>query len=208
MQKIPNWMLIAAVALAVVTVFVLAQPRQMAPRAVEVPYSEFKRLAGEGALSQVTFRGNAVQATLVEAQEVGALGRSAGAVASRVPDLGDPELLPLLESKNVMILSLPSEDDGPFSWLVSLLPWILILGVYLWFWNRMQKGMMGRLGGRDISDFLSGSATKEEKRDEKVTFDDVAGQENAKREVSELVDFLTDPDRYTRLGPNRRAGFS
>ena len=44
MQKIPNWMLIAAVALTVVMVLVLAQPRQMAPQAVEVPYSEFKRL--------------------------------------------------------------------------------------------------------------------------------------------------------------------
>ena len=52
----------------------------------------------------------------------------------------------------------------------------------------------------DTSDFLSGSARREEKSRKKVSFDDVAGQENAKREVSELVDFLKSPDRYRNLG--------
>jgi cell division protease FtsH len=100
----------------------------------------------------------------------------------------------------VEIKSLPEAKAGPFDWLIGLLPWILLLGVYFWFWNRMQRNISGRFGGRDFGEFLSGSARREEKDAPRVTFDDVAGQEAAKREVSELVDFLRDPERYRRLG--------
>jgi cell division protease FtsH len=60
--------------------------------------------------------------------------------------------------------------------------------------------MGGAFGGRGVEDFLTGSARKEGKSGEKITFAYVAGQENAKREVAELVDFLRDPAKYTRLG--------
>ena len=78
--------------------------------------------------------------------------------------------------------------------------WLVIFGVYFWFWNRMQKNMVGRFGGRDIGDFLAGSAQAETKDERQVTFDDVAGQENAKREVAELIDFLKEPERFRALG--------
>ena len=64
----------------------------------------------------------------------------------------------------------------------------------------MQRNIAGRFGGRDFGEFLAGSARREEKGEPKVTFDDVAGQDNAKREVAELVDFLRDPERYRRMG--------
>ena len=200
MNKIPSWVLVTVAALAVFLVLFVGLPEQTPRRVADVSYSEFKQLAADNALSKVTFRGNSVTANLNQAQPVGALGQTATEVRSRVPDLGDPELLPLLEDKGVEIRSLPSEGEGPLRWLYGLAPWLLLIGIYLWFWNRMQKGMLGRFGGRDIPDFLSGSAKKEEKRSDKVTFDDVAGQDNAKREVSELVDFLRDPTLYTRLG--------
>ncbi len=200
MKKIPNWLLVTVATLAVFLVLFVGWPERSPRRVADVSYSEFKQLAADGELSQITFRGNAVNATLAEARPVGPLGHTAAEVRSRVPDLGDPELLPLLEEKGVVIRSLRSEGDGPLNLLYGMMPWLLLIGIYLWFWNRMQKGMLGRFGGRDIPDFLAGSATKEEKRSKKVTFDDVAGQDNAKREVSELVDFLKDPARYTRLG--------
>jgi cell division protease FtsH len=92
----------------------------------------------------------------------------------------------------------PREEGG--NWLVSLLPWLIFLGIYFWFWHRMQNNLAGRFGGRDPSDFLAGSASREVKRKQRVTFADVAGQESAKREVAELVDFLRNPERYQRLG--------
>ncbi len=200
MNKIPSWVLITVAALAVFLVLFVGFPEETQRRVADVSYSEFKQLAVDSAISKVTFRGGSVTASLTEAQPVGALGQTVAEIRSRVPDLGDPELLPLLEDKGVEIRSLPSEGEGPLRWLYGLAPWLLLIGIYLWFWNRMQKGMLGRFGGRDIPDFLSGSAKKEEKRSDKVTFDDVAGQDNAKREVSELVDFLREPTRYTQLG--------
>jgi cell division protease FtsH len=83
---------------------------------------------------------------------------------------------------------------------MGLLPWLLLIGVYWWFWSRTYSNLAGRLGGRDVGDFLAGSAKTVKGGAPKVRFADVAGQDNAKREVAELVDVLRDPQRYTRLG--------
>jgi cell division protease FtsH len=80
------------------------------------------------------------------------------------------------------------------------LPWVFLFALYFWFWNRMQHNVTGRFGGRSPTDFLSGSAREERESKRRVTFDDVAGQDNAKREIAELVDFLRDPERYRKLG--------
>ncbi|MGF1611652.1 MAG: ATP-dependent zinc metalloprotease FtsH [Kiloniellales bacterium] len=173
---------------------------------VELSYSDFKSLATDGELLSVELREDKATATLKRAMPLGPQGQESSKVQTRVPAMGDPELLPLLESHNVEVRSLPG-SDGEGRWVYGLLPWLLLIGFYFWFWNRMQKNMMGRLGGgRDVSDFLVGTARREEKRARKITFDDVAGQENAKREVSELVDFLRNPERYTRLGAESPRG--
>src|SRR5690606_11817824 len=128
-------------------------------------------------------------------------GEGAGTrrVQANLPPLDDPELMPLIEASGAVV-TVEAIRDGDDSWLLSLLPWLIFLGIYLWFWRRMQSNMAGRFGGRDPAEFLAGSASREEKRGKRVTFADVAGQENAKREVAELVDFLRDPERYRRLG--------
>jgi cell division protease FtsH len=77
----------------------------------------------------------------------------------------------------------------------------LFLGIYWWFWRRTFRNIAGGLDGLGGAGGILRSPRHEKTIDvPKVTFKDVAGQDNAKREVSELVDFLRDPDRYTRLG--------
>ncbi|MDJ0983564.1 MAG: hypothetical protein QNI94_18215, partial [Kiloniellales bacterium] len=105
-------MLVTVAALAVFLVLFVGLPEQTPRRVADVSYSEFKQLAADNALSKVTFRGKSVTASLAQAQPIGALGQTAAEVRSRVPDLGDPELLPLLEDKGVEIRSLPSEGEG------------------------------------------------------------------------------------------------
>ncbi|MDX1401418.1 MAG: ATP-dependent zinc metalloprotease FtsH, partial [Kiloniellales bacterium] len=117
---------------------------------------------------------------------------------SRIPETGDSEFLRLVEEKEVILRSLPISDKG--NWIVTLLPWIILFGLYFWFWNRMQRNVTGHFGGRTPDSFLAGSAREEKEAGPKVTFDDVAGQDNAKREVAELADFLRDPARYRELG--------
>jgi cell division protease FtsH len=166
----------------------------------EVPYSEFKQLVADGEVDQVTLSGDEATVVFKRALPVGPEGISSERATTRIPAIGDPDLLPALEAQDVKITSLPDKQDGASRWLAGFLPWIILLAVYLWFWNRMQRNISGRFGGRDIGDFLAGSASREEKGAPKVTFDDVAGQDNAKREVTELVDFLRDPERYRRMG--------
>jgi cell division protease FtsH len=98
----------------------------------------------------------------------------------------------------VVIRSKPESGTG--GWLLGILPWVFLFALYFWFWNRMQHNVTGRFGGRSPTDFLSGSAREERESKRRVTFDDVAGQDNAKREIAELVDFLRDPERYRKLG--------
>ncbi len=170
-----------------------AQPPPQAP--TEVAYSEFKQLLRDRRVAAVSLAEHSATASVKPAG--GGDGREL--IRVNLPALSDPELMPLIESSGAVVsVETPREEDG--NWLVSLLPWLIFLGIYFWFWHRMQSNLTGRFGGRDPSDFLAGSADREVKRKQRVTFADVAGQESAKREVAELVDFLRDPARYQRLG--------
>ena len=199
MNKLPNWVIPTLIGLIFLTGLLVSWSAPPPTKVVGVPYSTFKALVEDDAVAKVTFQGRTLLVDLSRPMSLGEPPRDVTRVQSEVPSVGDAEILPLLEQKNIAIQSTEEPDSG-YGWLGSLLPWILLFGVYFWFWNRMQRNMMGHFGGRDASDFLSGAATREEKGAKKVGFKDVAGQENAKREVSELVDFLRDPDRYRKLG--------
>ncbi len=199
MNRTPSWLLAALVgAVVLLTLFYGAQQAEIESGAA-VTYSQFKSLVSTGKVAKVALRGNEATAELTQPQVVGDTATAVRQIRTRLPEVGDPTLLPHLEEFGVEIENLPGADGG-LGWFSALLPWLFFLGLYFWFWSRMQKNMVGRLGGRDLGDFLSGSAKKEEKGQKKVTFADVAGQDNAKKEVSELVDFLRTPERYRKLG--------
>lgn len=116
------------------------------------------------------------------------------------PSQGDPDLLPLLEEMQVEITA---EEPAGVSILSYILPWIIVLAVYLWLQRRMMGNIAGDPGGM-TGKILGGRFAKPAgESDQKITFDDVAGQDQAKREVAELVDFLREPDRFEKV---RRAG--
>ena len=172
-----------------------------APR--EIAYSEFKALVQAGEIESVWLKGELVAATLRRARTLSPGAKPVTRIRVRVPAMGDPALLPALEKAKVKITAAPAEESSALSRiLIGLLPWVLIIVVYIWLWrgmfNRMGGGGLG--GSGDVKRFLEGPTTKEAKAGKRVTFDDVAGQESAKRDVAELVDYLRDPERYTRLG--------
>ncbi|MEQ8356785.1 MAG: ATP-dependent zinc metalloprotease FtsH [Kiloniellaceae bacterium] len=200
MKDISKWWPIFLVGLALLA-FSYSM-RQAAPPSApptEIAYSEFKQLLRDRRVAEILLSAKTATATVRSAggTQDDAAGHSS--VLVNLPDLDDPELMPLIESSGaVMTVKAVQEEGG--SWLLSLLPWLVFLGIYLWFWHRMQSNLAGRFGGRDPSEFLAGSSGKELKRRKRTTFDDVAGQDGAKREVAELVDFLRDPARYRDLG--------
>ncbi len=107
----------------------------------------------------------------------------------------DPGLISTLRSRNVSIsVKPPAESPWYMSILVSWFPMIVLIGVWIFFMRQMQAG-----GGKALS-FGKSRARLLSDQSEKVTFADVAGIDEAKEELSEIVDFLKEPKRYTRLG--------
>ena len=202
MGKWPKWLPTAAL-FAIVALLLIFAGVQMPARTgtVEIPYTTFKTLVAGIMVKEVTLRGETIWGELTKPEPLGPRGEQVTRFQTQVPSFGDPKLLPLLESHGVLVKIESTEEHRGWSLLVGLLPWLLFLGIYWWFWRRMYRNMAGGLGGRGgVGKFLEGSATEEVKEPPKVTFDDVAGQESAKAEVAELVDFLREPEKYTELG--------
>lgn len=148
-----------------------------------VPYSQFKKLVEQGAINQVSIGG----------MNVKGLDRTNGVlfIAKRVPDAG---LVPLLDKKNISYEAV-SESNWFLDILLSwVLPVFIFFGIWMFLANRMQKNMGGGILGIGSAKKLINSEKP------KVRFDDVAGVEEAKDEVMEIVDFLKYPEKYINLG--------
>ena len=107
----------------------------------------------------------------------------------------DSDLIKILRNKGVAILAKPpNESPWYMSVLVSWFPMLILIGVWVFFMRQMQSG-----GGKALS-FGKSRARLVSDPSEKVTFDDVAGIDEAKEELGEIVEFLRDPKKFTRLG--------
>ncbi|MDP6350862.1 MAG: ATP-dependent zinc metalloprotease FtsH [Alphaproteobacteria bacterium] len=206
MAPMPKWLAFAVVGAMVLLAVMLSNQDFETATIAEVPYSTFKQLVADGEVDSVTLQGEAATAVLKRARTIAGAPAPTTEIMTRIPAFGDPALLPSLDAQDVTYRSLPTAESGSGRWFLVLLPWLLLLGFYWWYWGRMSKTLMGRMGGAGIGDFLTGASRKQAKDAPRITFDDVAGQDNAKREVAELVDFLRDPARYTRLGAEAPRG--
>ncbi len=107
-----------------------------------------------------------------------------------------PDLVEKLSNKNVNIIASPVEDKMPslFGILLSWFPMLLLIGVWIFFMRQMQGGKGGAMGfGRSKAKLLTEAKGK-------ITFNDVAGIDEAKEEVEEIIEFLKDPKKFRRLG--------
>src|SRR5690554_3394079 len=119
-----------------------------------------------------------------------------------LPSFLDPGLENFLIEREVEILARPiQEEANPFiTFLVRFGPAILIIGFYIWFYRRMTGGGGKGFGGSMMGMGKSKAQRFDQETDKKVTFDDVAGIDEAENELVEIVDFLKNPEKYTRLG--------
>jgi len=208
-QKYPvpiNWIINAIVIIAFVSLYYALTQKTVTEPAFDIPYSEFKQLLNDGALVSVTLKGNRAEGTLVQATGIGPQKEMSRYFKTRVPDIGDESLLPALEAQRVEVKAFPPEAEGGL-WpvLLSMLPWIFIIAFWFWIIKRAQSGMSGGLGGKgELGKFLRGSTRTAEIPD--VTFDDMAGQESAKQEVTEIVEFLKNPAQFRQLGAEMPRG--
>ncbi|MBW1996951.1 MAG: ATP-dependent zinc metalloprotease FtsH [Deltaproteobacteria bacterium] len=148
---------------------------------LNVGYSDFLSMVENGSITEVTIQGDNISG--ISAQ---------GPFKTYAPK--DPELIKLLRSKGVKISAKPEEDSPWFQVLLSWVPMLLLIGVWIFFMRQMQVG-----GGKALS-FGKSRARLMTESQEKITFDDVAGIDEAKEELQEIIEFLRDPKRFTRLG--------
>jgi len=208
-QKYPipkNWIINVFFIIAFVALYYALTQKQVAEPAFDIPYSEFKQLLNDGALASVTLKGNRAEGTLLQATGIGPQNEMSRYFKTRIPDIGDDSLLPALEAQRVEVKAFPPEAEGGL-WriLLSMLPWIFIIAFWFWIIKRAQGNISGGLGGKgELGKFLRGSTKTAEIPD--VTFDDMAGQESAKREVTEIVEFLKHPTQFRQLGAEMPRG--
>lgn len=208
-QKYPipkNWIINAMLIITMIMFYYVLTQQAVKEPVVDIPYSEFKQLLNDGALVSVTLKGNKAEGTLIQTISLGPQQEMGKYFKTRIPDIGDESLLPALEAKRVEVKAFPPEAEGGLRQvLLSLLPWIFIIAFWFWIINRAQRSMSGGLGGKgELGKFLRGSTRTAEIPD--VTFDDMAGQESAKREVTEIVEFLKHPEQFRLLGAEMPRG--
>jgi cell division protease FtsH len=170
-------------------------------RPLELSYSRFMTMVEGGKVATVTFRGDAITGTFHNSVKTPA-GTSKTRFSTRLPPTGDDNLIDTLRARSIEVEA-KEAVDGWAPWLLSLLPWLLIIGFWFFLSRRMAGNLPGGLGRNGLGGFLHGRLRKVEKGTApKDRFDDVAGQENAKAEVAELLEFLRNPERYRRMGAN------
>ncbi len=148
-------------------------------------YSEFMSSIQNKAINRVTISGDVISGTLQD-----------GKPFQTIYPTNDSELIPILRQSGVDIAVKETQKEGLFMTIfVSWFPMLLLIGVWIFFMRQMQGGGKG-----GALSFGKNRARLTEQNDNKVTFDDVAGIDEAKEELEEIVDFLKDPGKFTSLG--------
>ncbi len=181
-KNIGLWLVILALAAFLYNIF---GDTAFEPEGTKISYSEF--------ISQV--ENNQVRQVQIEGHDISGFTTSNQAFKTYAPN--DVELLPLLRKHDVQITAKPLEGPSLLSALfINLLPMLLLIGVWVFLWRQMQGGGGGSRG----MGFGKSKAKMLNEKTGRVTFDDVAGIEEAKQELEEIVEFLRDSERYKKLG--------
>ncbi|AYQ57598.1 Cell division-associated, ATP-dependent zinc metalloprotease FtsH [Bathymodiolus thermophilus thioautotrophic gill symbiont] len=150
-----------------------------------ITYSQFIQSVKQGDVSNVTISGS----------NITGIGSDGKAFVTYSP--GDLGLMGDLLNNGVDVVAKPPEKDGFFKQLIiSLAPILLLIGVILY----TMKGAGGAMGGKNPMSFGKSKARLIPKDESNITFKDVAGVEEAKEDVKELVDFLSEPSKFTKVG--------
>jgi cell division protease FtsH len=218
------WFLLILVANFALSRFLVPGPE--AP--VIVPYTLFKEEVGKGNVEAIHAQGDAITGRFKAPVTYSPPGDKAAApkrepsptadktaapkseppppkpvtaFTTTIPSFSDPGLEGFLISHGVEILAKPIQEGGS-PWATLLFgfgPALLVIGFYVWMFRRARQGGMG-MGGGLMGIGKSKARRYDQEQDTKVTFDDVAGIDEAENELVEIVDFLKDPPKYTRLG--------
>src|SRR5262245_24046662 len=175
------------------------QDRLARPEAVA--YTEFKAQVAAGNVSEVFARGGTIEGALKKPAPLPQQqGRTYQQFKTERPTFANDDLLSELAAGKATVRATPivQERGTLTNLLASVAPLVLLFGFYFWMFRRQQSALGGLVGG--------GARKRIDPQTIRVTFDDVAGIDEVKAEISEIVDFLRDPGKYGRLGARAPKG--
>jgi len=178
-KNLALWLVIGMILIALFNIF-----QQPSNKQSEIIFSEFMNQVEGGQITEVVIQGDRISGKYID-----------GRIFETMTPPKDPDLVRILREKGVRIIVMPPEQT---SWymniLISWFPMILLLGIWIFFMRQMQAG-----GGKALS-FGKSKARLMNEAKNKTTFKDVAGVDEAKEELHEIIEFLKEPQKFNKLG--------
>jgi len=176
-KNLALWMVIGLIVIVLFNVFQASQPSSG-----KIVFSDFLKRVEGGEVKEVLIRGKAVT------------GRFADGSSFRTFTADYPDLIKALKDKGVKIAVEPEDSNPWYAYVLQWVPMLLFIGVWIFFMRQMQGG-----GAKALS-FGKARARLISEKQNKVTFQDVAGVEEAKEELREIIEFLKHPPKFQKLG--------
>jgi cell division protease FtsH len=182
-----NLLLWVVIAVVLIMVFQSFNPRSGNPS--DVSYSDFIQQVNNNSVQSVTISAS-------QPPQITGKRKDGSALMTTAPEL-DQQLVPILLAHNVQVKQEPADNTSTlWRYVFDWIPFLIFIGLLIYFMRQMQAGA----GGRGAMSFGRSRARLQGEDQVKITFADVAGVDEAKEEVQELVEFLRDPSKFQKLG--------